>query len=154
MRYFICVVLMTLGLNSFSQTGKLTIHGRVENENATIPYVSVAVVQNNELVKELVTLRNGSYRLDLDLGSVYNIEFTKEGFVGKSVAVIGKADSTINGRYFFQLDVEIFRLDQEDIDETMLPPVAKLYIKSEEEGFTYDKKYVKWISNHYDDLEE
>ena len=63
----------------------------------------------------------------------------------------GQTPTTISGRYFFQLDIEIFKEDDEELDETVLPPVAKLYIKDQTTGFTYDKKYVKWVSEKYEE---
>lgn len=140
------------GLLSVGQQGTLTIHGRIENESKLLSYVDFEIYRDNELFHSGQTLRNGSFKIDLALGHVYNVAFRKEGYVEKSVAVIGATDSTINGRYFFQLDLELFRVNQEVVDETMLPPVAKLYILNQDEGFRYDKKYVKWISNKYNDL--
>jgi hypothetical protein len=154
MKLSLFLICLSISYSTFSQSGKLTIHGRAENESQVVPFVTIEVIKDNEIVSQFVSLRNGSYKIDLVLGSVYNLSFKKDGYVEKSIAVIGVSDSTIDGRYFFQLDVELFRFDQEEMDETMLPPVAKLYIKNENSGFTYDKKYVKWISNQYEELEE
>jgi len=147
--------LIAIAISSFSlaQEGTLTVHGRVENNQSTISFVDIEIYRDNQIFYTGQTLRNGSFKIDLELGHVYDVAFSKEGFVEKSVAVIGKGDSTINGRFFFQLDIELFRVDQDVVDETMLPPVAKLYILDESEGFRFDKKYVKWISNKYEDLE-
>lgn len=141
-------------LNLIAQSGKLTLHGVVENQSYGVDQTNIEIYQDNELLDALKTERNGSYKLELDLGSIYNVSFSKEGYVKKSVAVIAKSDSTIEGRYYFQLDIELFRVDQELLDESMLPPVAKLYIKDEEMGFRYDKKYVKWMSGEYENLEK
>lgn len=150
----ICLaIILIVSLEGFSQDGKLTLHGRVENERNTISYVDIEIYRDNELYFSGQTQRNGSFKIDLDLGHIYNVNFNKEGFIDKSIGVISKLDSTISGRYFFQLDIQLFRVDQNVVDETMLPPVAKLYIRDESEGFRYDKKYVKWISDHYEDLE-
>lgn len=142
-----------LFIPSDAQEGTLTIHGRVENEKSTLSFVNVEIYRDNEIFYTGQTLRNGNFKIDLELGHVYDVSFSKEGFIDKSVAVIGKSDSTINGRFFFQLDIELFRVDQEVVDETMLPPVAKLYILDKDKGFRFDKKYVKWISGEYEDLE-
>ena len=40
---------------------------------------------------------------------------------------------------------------EEEIDETILPPVVKLYIKDQTTGFAYDKKYVKWVAEKYEE---
>ena len=146
-------LILLLFNTTIGQEGMLTLHGKVQNKNAGISLVDIEVYRNNEVYYQGKTLRNGSFKVDLELGFIYNIAFMKEGFVEKSVDVIGKADSTIVGRYFFQIDIELFKVNQNEVDETMLPPVAKLYIKEEEEGFRYDKKYVKWISNEYHQID-
>ncbi len=137
-----------------AQSGKLTLHGVVENESVAVGFADIEVYKDNEVFFIGKTQRNGSFKLDLELGSVYSVAFAKRGYVDKSVAVIAKSDSTIEGRYFFQLDIELFRVDQNSIDESMLPPVAKLYIRDEDMGFRYDKKYVKWVAGQYEDLGE
>lgn len=152
-RALLCVTLTGTSI-LYAQSGKLTLHGVVENESVVVDQTDIEIYKNNELLRTLKTERNGSYKLELDLGSIYSVAFSKEGYVDKSVAVIAKSDSTIEGRYFFQLDIELFRVDQDVKDESMLPPVAKLYIKDEEMGFRYDKKYVKWMAEEYENLGE
>tara|TARA_R110000868_G_scaffold96405_1_gene265251 strand:- start:1079 stop:1567 length:489 start_codon:yes stop_codon:yes gene_type:complete len=152
MKFLLFLIGTLSSLLIVGQQGTLTLHGKVENESQTLSYVDFEVYKDNEVFYKGQTMRNGSFKIDLDLGHVYNVAFSKDGYVEKSVAVISASDSTITGRYFFQMDLELFRVEQDAIDETMLPPVAKLYIIDENEGFRYDKKYVKWISNKYDDL--
>lgn len=130
------------------------MHGKVKNELRIVKETTIEVYQDNALILVTENQRNGGFKLDLDLGSVYSVTFKKEGFVDKSIAVIAKSDSTIIGRYFFQLDIELFRVDQNEFDESVLPPAAKLYIKSEDDGFKYDKKYVRWIANQFEEIEE
>lgn len=137
-----------------AQSGKLTLHGRVENGPKGVPYTSFEVYKNNEVFDRGVTMKNGAFKLDLELGSIYNIAFSKEGYVKKSVDIIAKSDSTIEGRYFFQIDIELFRVSQDEVDETLLPPIAKLYIREANEGFRFDKKYVNWVAGEYKELEE
>ncbi len=137
-----------------AQSGKLTLHGRVENGTSGVPYTSFEVYKDNESFDKGTTMKNGAFKLDLELGSVYNIAFSKEGFVRKSVDIIAKSDSTIEGRYFFQIDIELFKVSQDEVDETLLPPIAKLYIREANEGFRFDKKYVNWTAGEYKELEE
>lgn len=154
MRIFITILFTFISVGLFSQaTGKLTLHGKIKHRNSVVNDVQIEIYKDNEVVKRFSNLKNGAYKLELYLGHVYNVTYSKDGYVNKSVAVVAKTDSTtrINGRYFFQLDIELFRLDEADEDESIIPPVAKLYIKDQKNGFTYDKKYVKWVAGHYDD---
>ena len=70
--------------------------------------------------------------------------------------MVAKADSSISisGRFFYQLDIELFKEEDEVVDETVLPPAAKLYINEQLTGFTYDKKYVKWVAKKYKEERE
>lgn len=47
-------------------------------------------------------------------------------FIEKSVVLVAKTDSSIsiNWRYFVQLDIELFKEEVHEVDESMLPPVA------------------------------
>ena len=150
----LCVLLFSSGI--YAQNGRLTLHGRVENRTSAVGFVQIEVYRDNEVFYEGTTQKNGAFKLDLELGSIYNIDFSKNGFVNKAVGVIAKSDSAMsfNGRYFFQIDIELFKINQEDIDQTMLPPVAKLYMVDPESGFHYDKKYVRWVSGEFDDIKE
>lgn len=145
-----------LGISTFSyaQTGTLTLQGRVENENTRIPETLIEVYKDNEIYRTEKTERNGTYRIELELGSVYNISFMKDTYVKKSIAIVAKSDKIEQGRFFFQLDIELFRIDQEGQDQTVLPPAAMLYLLDEKTGFTYDKRYVKWISGEYKNLDD
>jgi hypothetical protein len=145
--------MLTFGLLT-AQTDQLILHGKILNLEKIVPLVNYEIIQNNETIEEGVTSQNGSFQLKLELGSVYDITFSKDGYVTKQVGVIAKyPDTDITGRYFFQMDLEFFKIDEDRLDETMLPPVAKLYIKEPSKGFTYDKDYVKWVSNQFEDLD-
>jgi hypothetical protein len=155
MKNLYLLILILITSYSYSQNGTLRIHGRVENENKLVKQVSVEVVKDNELIDEFTNSSNGSYRLSLKLGSVYNVTFFKEGYISKTVGVIAKTpDSLITGQFFFQLDVDLFPLNMPDTNETVFPDVAKLFLKDEKEGFVYDKQYVRWITNEFDAKKE
>lgn len=154
MRILLTTFILFVTIGGLAQsTGKLTLHGKVKHKSRTVKDVQVEVYKDNEIIKQFTNLKNGAYKLELNLGHVYDVAFSKDGYIKKSVAVVAKADSTIriNGRYFFQLDIELFELTEKEEDNSVIPPVAKLYIKNEKAGFTYDKKYVKWVAGHYED---
>ena len=154
MKLFCGIFMLLMFSSAVAQKGKLTLHGKVKNESRIVGETKMEVYKNNEMYLSTMSQKNGSFKLDLPLGSIYSITFKKEGYIDKSIAVVGKSDSTINGRYFFQLDIELFKVGQESFDESLLPPVAKLYLKTQSTGFKYDKKYVRWIANEYEDFEE
>lgn len=145
--------LFSVNLDVQCQTGTLTVYGKVIHKDENVGSVNIEIHQDNDLLKELNSYANGSFKVELVLGSVYNIAFKKENYIDKSVAVIAKMDSTgkLSGRFFFQLDIEMFKSDDNELDESLLPPVAKLYIRNLKNGFQYDKKYVKWVANKYEE---
>jgi hypothetical protein len=139
-----------------AQSGKLMLHGRVVHEKKPLEDVTIELITSEaDTVRSFKTPRNGSYKVIVPLGTVYSITFKKAGYLPKSVGVIGFSpnDKPIDGRYFFQLDIELYS-EGEEQDETMIPPVAKLYIEDPEKGFTYDKQYLKWVQDEYKDLVE
>ena len=157
MRFLISFLFLLGSFGLFAQqTGSLTVCGKVKYKRSTLNQVNIEVYKDNELLREFQNLKNGGFKLSLPLGAVYNVTYSKPGYIQKAVAVVAKLDSTqkINGRYFFQLDIELFKEDEEAVDESILPPVAKLYIKNQTTGFTFDKKYVKWVAGKYEDEAE
>jgi len=154
MKLFSGIIVFFIAFSLSAQTGRLTLHGRVKNGARIVNDATIEVYKNNELFIETKNQRNGSFKLDLTLGKIYSVTFKKKGYIDKSVAVIAKSDSTIRGRYFFQLDIELYRLDQEGQDESVLPPAAKLYIKTKDGGFKYDKKYVRWVANAFEEIDD
>lgn len=151
MKKILSIVLFFSCMGLLAQTGKITLHGKTKYKKSIVADVNMEIYQDNVLYKETKTYRNGSFKIDLPLGHVYSVTFKKEDYIEKSVAVITKSDSTIRGRYFFQLDIVLFKDGEDEEDESMLPPVAKLYIKNKNEGFKYDKKYVRWVAEEYEE---
>ena len=141
-------------LTASSQEGMLRLHGRMESNGTMIPGVSIEVIKDNQIIYEGKTDEKGNYKLDLELGSVYNIAFIKDGYVTKQVGVIAiHPDAELTKSYAFQLDLELFKEDSDKADKTLLPPVAKLYIKDVDKGFTYDKQYVKWVATEFKEVQ-
>jgi len=139
----------------FSQEGILRLFGRMENKGSMIADVEIEVIKDNQIIREGKTNQNGSYKLDLELGAVYNIAFQKEGYITKQIGVVGvHPEKKLTNTYTFQLDLELFTVEEGEGDDTMLPPVAKLYIENVDEGFIYDKQYVKWVADEFDKVEE
>ncbi len=157
MKYIVSILVLLICFSSNAQqTGSLAVYGKIKYKKTILNEVRIEVYKDNELQQEIVNLRNGSFKLNLKIGSVYSVAFVKDNYIKKSVAVVAKADSsiTISGKYFFQLDIELYKEEDDEVDETMLPPVAKLYIKNQSTGFTYDKKYVKWVAEKYKEENE
>ena len=147
---------MFVGLTAIAQTdkGMLRLFGRMENNGKMISDVSIEVIKDNRIIYEGKNEPNGNYKLDLELGAVYNVAFQKKGFVTKQIGVVAvHPEEELTETYVFQLDLELFEHEPSQNDETVLPPVAKLYIKDVNKGFTYDKQYVKWVATKYEAIE-
>lgn len=148
-------ILTCLTAVSQEKAGTLRLYGRMENDGKMIPEVSIEVIQDNQIIFEGKNEPNGNYKLDLELGAVYNVAFQKKGYITKQVGVIAiHPDEELTETYVFQLDLELFELQSGQKDDTVFPPVAKLYIKDVDKGFTYDKQYVKWVASQYEEVEE
>lgn len=151
MKTVVFACFMLLSNFSFSQEGELILHGRVENKGKVLAYVDLEIVKDNDTIIQVSTQKDGNYKVIFELGSVYNVAFSKPGYVKKTVDVIGISPEKdkVSGKYTFQLDIELMKENEDRVDETMLPPVAKLYITDPKEGFTFDKRYVKWGIDEY-----
>lgn len=155
----ISLFLVALFVNEslFAQNGVLMLHGKVVNKGSSLGGVTVEIISDQvDTIRTFTTPNNGSYKVNVPLGTVYSISFYKEGYVTKSIGVIGKAlrEVNIDGRYFYQLDIELYLEGNDREDETMIPPVAKLYIEDPKKGFTFDKQYVKWVQEEYREILE
>jgi len=133
-----------------AQNGLLMLHGKVVSDMQSLSEVRVEVISNENFFFF-------SYKVNIPLGQVYTIEFYKEGYFKKAVGVMGfsiqDTIEQVSGRYFYQLDIEMLpnNLNEKPV---VIPPVAKLYIEDPEKGFTYDKQYVKWVQDEYEELNE
>ena len=85
--FFFCTVLIA------QQAVSLTVYGKVKHKKSILNEVNIEVYKDNELQKQLTNLKNGSFKLTLPIGSVYNVSFKKDEFVYKSLAVIARTDS-------------------------------------------------------------
>lgn len=145
-----------LAISSFAQTGSLTLYGRVENKGRMLENVSIEIVKDNDSIIQDSAKGNGSYILKFELGSIYNVAFSKDGYLQKSVAVIGISPEKekVSGKYKYQLDIELQKYTKDDKDETILPPIVKLFILNDEKGFIYDSNYNKWATEIYKNIKE
>ena len=102
------------------QTGSLTIHGLVLHKQSISKAVKIEAYKDNELQQAAENLSSGSFKLTLELGSVYNVSFFKSGYIEKSIAAVAKTESSISisGRFFYQLDIELFKEGDGNVDET------------------------------------
>lgn len=131
------------------------MHGRVENGPSSIKDVEIRIYENNELIREFTNNLNGSYSAKFSLGNVYSMEFSKKGFITKSIDVIAMTpDSLMSGMFFFQLDIDLFEEIPDREPEMVLPSAAKIYLKDTEQGFIYDKRYVRWAGEEYESIKE
>ena len=152
MKFLLNISVFLISYTAIAQTGRLTAYGRVQHNKSIVKDVKIEVYKDNKLYIETKNTFNGSFKVEMPMGSVYSISYSKDTYISKSVAVLTKAqDSTINGRFFYQLDIELFKEEDDKEDETLLPPVAKLYIKDINSGFKFDKKYVRWVADEYDE---
>lgn len=133
----------------------LRMHGRIENGASTLKDVTIKVYENNEMIREFSNNVNGAYSTKFSLGNVYSIEFSKEGYITKSIDVIAMTpDSLMSGMFFFQLDIDLFEENLDNDEDAILPSAAKIFLKDTDQGFIYDKRYVRWAGEEYEAVKE
>lgn len=117
--------------------------------------VDIKIYENNELILEFSNNVNGAYSTKFSLGNVYSMQFSKEGYVTKSIDVIAiTPDSLMSGMFFFQLDIDLFKQTEEEEADALLPSAAKIFLKDTDQGFIYDKRYVRWAGEEYQSIKE
>ena len=156
MKLYIPLLLCLFVTASFAQVGNLTLYGRVENKGRVLENVSIEIVKDNDSIIQTSAKRNGSYTLSFELGSIYNIAFSKDGYLSKSVEIIGISPEKekVSGRYNYQMDIELQKYKKDDKSETLLSPVVRLVLLNDKKGFVYDSDYSKWAADEYKNLKE
>lgn len=114
--FFLCAV---VNLSALAQHPKyFIITGKILSEIAFIENCSVQIVKNNRPAVSTQIPRHGRFRLELDYNCDYQLIFTREGYMAKTIRVNTQIDEEIAGRTenfpHFLMAVKFTRNDQAD----------------------------------------
>jgi hypothetical protein len=122
----------------------------------TLEQVEVVALRNGLVTKRMTTDSTGFFRLNLDPAGVYEITFSKQGYLDKIVIMDGsKFPNVSKGAIMLDSDIALFRdLGHEKLREYAQLPFAKCkYYKSRKE-FRWDDMYSVSAREHFYDLLE
>lgn len=127
----------------------LKINGNILIENASPENSVVSIYKNGLLTEEQIINRKGHFELKLALGYDYKLEFKKEGYINKQVAVNTEIPDEIfeTNPNFPPIKLIITLLPQvSQIDLSIFKqPIAILAYNAEIDDFIFDKEYDKNI---------
>lgn len=127
----------------------LKINGNILIENASPENSVVSIYKNGLLTEEQIINRKGHFELKLALGYDYKLEFKKEGYINKQVAVNTEIPDEIfeTNPNFPPIKLIINLLPQvSQIDLSIFKqPIAILAYNAEIDDFIFDKEYDKNI---------
>ena len=83
---FLCLNFVLNNSQALAQ-GKYTVFGKIKIENGSIANTVLTIYKNASKEGTSRIESNGKFSCDLDFGNDYILEFSKEGFVTKSVSV-------------------------------------------------------------------
>ena len=70
MKYIVSILVLLICFSSNAQqTGSLAVYGKIKYKKTILNEVRIEVYKDNELQQEIVNLRNGSFKLNLKIGS-------------------------------------------------------------------------------------
>lgn len=114
--FFLCAV---VNLSSLAQHPKyFIITGKILSEIALIENCSVQIIKNNRPALSTQIPKHGRFRLELDYNCDYQLIFTREGYIDKTIRVNTQIAEEIAGRTenfpHFLMAVKFTRNNQAD----------------------------------------
>lgn len=155
-------VLSIIFLSSFatvhaqdSQKHEIKLFGQIFHKESTIKNVEINVFIGDSLVLSEETNFMGKFKLKVEEGYRYRIDFNKEKFITKTVMV---SAFTSNGSKVspFAFDVDLIQTrDFRYVDVPKdLGKVAYLYFDEESSSLSWDKQYTQQAQNEIKNYQE
>jgi len=130
---------MSLG----QEEDRLIIAGMVAEGEEPLPEAVVRLYEADRPVKTVRTDQRGDFVIEMDLNKSYTIEFSKEGYVAKKIAVNSGVPEGEGGTWEAEFSIGLFKmypgLDVSALEE----PVTRILYKENERGFGYDEMYTR-----------
>ena len=123
----------------------LPVAGRITDGERKLADCEVVVYQGNEVVARSTTDRSGRFGMELDLGAEYMLEFRKEGFLPKRIAVDTRTDIPLEKLVYGPLALDVGLLSSEKysgVDTDVLDfPFAIVRYDKRQHTYAADAEY-------------
>ncbi len=120
---------------------------KVHTLEGTLPLadVNVTVYENGTEVDQFATRYKGKFKYSLDQDAVYELRFTKAGFVSKSV-VFDTQGKLSNDEHSFAFNLRMIPGEDDLLNEQT---VAHVFFSNRLNDFTYVKQYTPYLLQAY-----
>lgn len=143
-------IFIILSLLIFSAAGqkKFNLSGKVNIEDGSVSGSKIIFKDNKGNTKTVIPEKNGKYEFELDFNAEYEITFSKNNYVAKTMVInTNVPDKVLENKitYSWKTDVNLFKTLPGVNFEIFTQPVQKLYYFEKEKAFNYDSDYSKSI---------
>lgn len=137
----------------------LNVNGSAEDYNGIkLEAVAVEVYMGNKLLTELSTSTSGKFEFDLEMDTLYEVKFIKEGFVTKKIGFdtrsVPEEDKKFGDYSISKLRIRMVT-QYDDIDYSVMRNQAGRYVYSNIDGsFIPDERYAKRMKHTFSTIEK
>ncbi|MBL4708937.1 MAG: hypothetical protein JKY48_10920 [Flavobacteriales bacterium] len=133
-----------LNAQSKKKEKQYDFYGRVFLENAKGENITVRLYDDNEVISEYNTDKNGKFAVGAPKLKHYTLEFEKAGFVTKRMIINTRKVLTSKNRVE-DFDFNVYLIEElENVNYSILDfPIALIEYKKSIKGFDYNKKYTR-----------
>jgi len=125
------------------QESRLILAGMVAEGEEPLPEAVVRLYEGGRPVKTVRADQRGDFLIEMDLNKSYIIEFSREDYVAKKIAVNSGVPEGEGGTWEAEFSIGLFKmypgLDVSALDD----PVTRILYKENERGFGYDEMYTR-----------
>ncbi|MCG8700021.1 MAG: hypothetical protein MI922_18340, partial [Bacteroidales bacterium] len=154
---FACAVFLFSSHSGYLARSVVVGFGIIKHNNKKITGVSVKVYKDDQLIRNQVTGRTGSYGFTLKFGIEYRIVLAKEGYLKQTIFINTTAPKDAmdySDEFFWEPDFTMYKYIQGLNNDEITLPVARYVFDEEYFGFSEDKSYMQEIKPIIDNLQE
>ncbi len=152
-KFLLTGIFLFLGIISWSQE-VIHIYGAVKEMETShkLESVLIQVTQDGKTFESYTTSGSSKYELDLPLGHLYEINFSKTDYVGKKIQINTKyiPEEDQEGGFKLELDMSLF-VYIDGFNESILDePIGIAAYEAERNSIEFDFDYTRQIMNKVD----
>ena len=159
MNRFLLIVIVSCLVLSQALSQDIVFDGKISEleSGKSLGGVTVTAIAGGSQVSSTTTSSNGKYTLNVPVGKLYKIEYSKSGYVTKVMKIhtegISDEDLPIGGRVMPAVDIDLFTT-KESVDFSFMKeePVVEWNWDSKKLRMDWDKKVYKNMKDKIDDL--
>lgn len=120
----------------------VNIEGRITSESKNLKGVNVSITENDKLVKEATSQRNGKFEVILDGNKDYILKASKQGYYSKMIVI---STSGITNITYKGWEIDLIKQVDGVKGEVFEKPVGRIYYDKVANTFNYDVDYANRV---------